>query len=279
MIKNNCTAKKIFGESVIYVFLTIGAIVSIFPFFILILTSFKTYQESIAIPMVWIPKSINFDGFKNLFRQIPFFIMFYNTVIVTFIVVILQVLFSAMAGFSLVFLKLPFKKTLLILFIAVLMVPTQVYLLPQFLLIQKLGLSDTLTAIVLPLVPSAFGTFMFRQAYAVMPVSLYEAAVLDGAGSLRVFLHVILPLSKPTCLALAVLSALNAWNNLLWPLIVNSSQNKYTLAVGISTLVKDALTEYPVMMSGALLSLLPMLILFLILKKYIFENTSYFGNK
>lgn len=280
MIKtSSIKQEKQLGNILIYIFLTIGAIISVFPFIILVLTCFKTYQESISVPMVFFPSSINLDNFKSLFKQIPFMVMFYNTVIVTVVVVIFQVLFSAMAGFSLVFLKLPFKRILLILFIAVLMVPGQVYILPQFLLIQKLGLSNTLLAIMLPLIPSAFGTFMFRQAYAIMPISLYEAAILDGANDFRVFLHVILPLSKPTCLSLAVLAGLNAWNNLLWPLIVNSSQDKYTLSVGVSTLVTNALVEYPIIMCGSLLALLPMVIAFLFLKKYIFESTSYFGNK
>lgn len=271
--------RKIIETIPVYSFLIFGAIISILPFIILILTSFKTYQETISIPMTFFPKKISLKGYETLFNQIPFFIMFFNTVIVTAVVVVFQVLFSAMAGYSLVFLKLPFKKILLMLFISVLMVPGQVYILPQFLLIQKMGLTNTLVAVMLPLIPSAFGTFMFRQAYSIMPVSLYEASVLDGANAFKVFFHIILPLSKPTCLALAILAALNAWNNLLWPLIVNSSQNKYTLAVGISTLVTDALAEYPTIMAGSLLSLLPMVILFLILKKYIFETTSYFGNK
>lgn len=273
------TNEKKMGNLIIYIFLTIGAIISIFPFIILLLTCFKTYQESISVPMVFFPKSINFNNFRSLFETIPFMIMFYNTVIVTIVVVIFQVLFSAMAGYSLVFLKLPLRRILLIVFIAVLMVPSQVYVLPQFLLIQKMGLTNTLLAIMLPLIPSAFGTFMFRQAYAIMPMSLYEAAVLDGANDFRVFWHVILPLSKPTCLSLAVLAGLNAWNNLLWPLIVNSSQDKYTLSVGVSTLVTNSLVEYPVIMCGSLLALLPMVIAFLFLKKYIFESTSYFGNK
>lgn len=276
---SNAKFNKYFKITFIYVFLIIGAIISIMPFFHLVMTSFKTYQESIAIPMLWFPKNPNIDAFKKLFSQIPFMVMFFNTVFVTFFVVVFQVIFSAMAGFSLVFLRLPARKTILMLFLVLLMVPAQVYILPQFILVQKLGFTNTLAAIILPLIPSAFGTFMFRQAYAIMPASLYEASVLDGANPFHIFLHVMLPLSKPTCLALGVLSALHAWNSLLWPLIVNSSQNKYTLAVGISMLVTDARVEYPIIMAGALLTLLPMVILFLLLKKYLFENTSYFGNK
>lgn len=278
--KNNSSKKlPLYQLILLHSLLITGVILSVLPFFHLFMTAFKTYPETIQVPLVWIPKSLNLEGFKSVFEKLPFAVMLSNSLITTLFITLGQVLFSAMAGFALATLNIPKKNIILLICLAILMVPSQIYLIPQFLLIQKLHLANTLTAIVLPNMFSALGIFLFRQAFLSLPKSLYEAAVLDGCNPIMVFWCIMLPLVKPTVATFGVLASLYSWNSLLWPLIVNSSQSKYTLAVGLATLLGDARTEYPVLMAGATVAIAPMIILFLIFRKQILENNSYLGTK
>ena len=184
-----------------------------------------------------------------------------------------------MAGFALALLDIPKKNIILFACLAVLMVPPQVYLIPQFLIIHRMGLVNTLAAIILPNAVSAFGIFLFRQAFLSLPYSLYEAAVLDGCNPMRIFWSVMFPLVKPTIGAFGVLAALYGWNNLLWPLVVNPNPEKTTLAVGMITLIGDRIINYPVLMAGATIVLVPMITVFILLRKHILSGTAYLGNK
>ena len=281
LLKDDTLSTPLWTALCIHMILLIGVILCLLPFFYLLTTTFKSYQEAIQIPPVWFPSKLRLDGMKELFSRIPIGVMFFNSVITTLIVIVGQVFFSALAGFSLAMIDFPYRKLILTICLAILMVPAQIYLIPQFLLIQKIGLTNTLTAIVLPNVVSAFGTFLFQQSFLGLPRSLYEASVLDGCNPFQIFLYVMFPLVKPTIAAFGVLAALYNWNSLLWPLIVNTSQSKYPLSVGISSLLGDASIgmDYPLLMSSALIALLPMVILFLMLRKYILDNNSYLGDK
>ena len=272
-------AMPLYQLMLLHSLLIVGVIVSILPFFHLFMTAFKTYPETIKAPLVWIPQTPNLEAFKTVFEKLPFATMLGNSLITTLFITVGQVLFSAMAGFALATLNIPRKNIILLICLAILMVPSQIYLIPQFLLIQRLHLGNTLTAIVLPNLFSALGIFLFRQAFLSLPRSLYEAAVLDGCNPVMVFWYVMLPLVKPTVTTFGVLASLYSWNSLMWPLIVNSSQSKYTLAVGLATLLGDSRTEYPVLMAGATVAIVPMIIVFLIFRKQILENNSYLGTK
>ena len=205
--------------------------------------------------------------------------MLSNSIITTIFVASGQVVFSAMGGFTLAVLDIPKKNIILMVCLAILMVPGQIYYIPQFLMIQNLKLANTLTAIVLPNIFSALGVFLFRQAFLSLPNSLYEAAVLDGCNPVMAFWHIMFPLVRPTIATFGVLVALFNWNSLMWPLIVNSNQDKYTLAVGLATLLGDGNVKYHVLMSGAVVAVVPMIIIFFLFRKQILENNSYLGTK
>ncbi|MGL4677525.1 MAG: carbohydrate ABC transporter permease [Brevinema sp.] len=281
LVKDGSLNTSLWTVVFIHMILWIGVVCCLLPFFYMVTTAFKSYQEAIQIPPVWFPSLWRLDGMKELFAKIPIGIMFWNSTITTIVVVFGQVFFSALAGFSLAMIQFPYRKLVLTVCLAILMVPSQTYLIPQFLLIQKMGLTNTLTAIVLPNVVSAFGTFLFQQAFLALPKSLYEASLLDSCNPFQIFLYVMFPLVKPTVAAFGVLAALYNWNSLLWPLIVNTSQYKYPLAVGISSILGDSSVglSYPLLMSSALIALVPMVIIFLVLKKYILDNNSYLGDK
>ncbi|MGL5954997.1 MAG: carbohydrate ABC transporter permease [Brevinema sp.] len=279
--KDSSLHTPIWALVTMHILLLIGVFLSLFPFFYILTTAFKTYNESIQVPLVIFPTQLRWDAFQDLLTQIPIGIMLFNSVYTTLVVIVGQVFFSALAGYSLAMLDFPYRKTILTICLAILMVPGQIYMIPQFLLIQKMGLTNTLTAIFLPNLVSAFGTFLFRQAFLGLPRSLYEAATLDGGTPFEIFLKVMFPLVTPTIAAFGVLAGLFNWNSLLWPLIVNTSQSKYPLSVGIATLLgsSELGSSFPTLMASSLIALIPMVILFTVFKKYILDNNSYLGDK
>ncbi|HEY4538283.1 MAG TPA: carbohydrate ABC transporter permease, partial [Erysipelothrix sp.] len=170
-------------------------------------------------------------------------------------------------------------NTLFILILSVLMVPGQVFLIPQYLIVQKLGLLDSIPALFLPGLFSAFGTFLLRQFFMTIPDELEEAAILDGASRIKIFFTVILPLSKSALISLSIFAILYGWNSLLWPLIVNTSNDKMTLSAGLAQLSGQHATNFPLMMAGSFLAIIPLLMIYLIFQKQFIEGIALSGSK
>lgn len=266
--------KKVKGVF-IHIILLIGVVISLLPFVWMVLTSFKTMAESINVPMIIFPKKFSFDNYKDAMSILPFKSFYFNTAISTLFRVLGQVFFCSLAGFAFARMDSPFKNVLFSLMLSILMIPSQLYLLPHFMIMQKMGLLNTVAALMLPGLFGAFGTFLMRQFFLNIPKEVEEAALLDGCNYLQVYFHIFLPMSKPALLSLAVLVGLRSWNDLMWPLIVNNSMDKMTLSAGIASLQGQYFTNYPVLMAGAVLSSLPVIILFFILQNKVLEGISF----
>jgi multiple sugar transport system permease protein len=266
--------KKVKGVF-IHIILLIGVVISLLPFVWMVLTSFKTMAESINVPMIIFPKKFSFDNYKDAMSILPFKSFYFNTAISTLFRVLGQVFFCSLAGFAFARMDFPFKNVLFSLMLSILMIPSQLYLLPHFMIMQKMGLLNTVAALMLPGLFGAFGTFLMRQFFLNIPKEVEEAALLDGCNYLQVYFHIFLPMSKPALLSLAVLVGLRSWNDLMWPLIVNNSMDKMTLSAGIASLQGQYFTNYPVLMAGAVLSSLPVIILFFILQNKVLEGISF----
>jgi multiple sugar transport system permease protein len=184
-----------------------------------------------------------------------------------------------MAAYAFARLDFPFKNVLFILLLSVLMVPGQVFLIPQYLIVQKLGLLDSIPALFLPGLFSAFGTFLLRQFFMSIPEEIEEAAIIDGCSRVKIFFTIILPLSKSALISLSIFSLLYGWNSLLWPLIINTSTEKMTLSAGLASLSGQHSTNYPLMMAGSFLAVIPLIILFLIFQKQFIEGIALSGSK
>ena len=264
----------------IHLILIVGSAIMVFPFVWEFLTAFKTYAGSTLVPPQWIPAPWTWN-FGTVFDRIPLGQMALNSVIITVARTFGQVVLCTMAGYGFARLNFPLRGPLFLVFLSVLMVPSQLFLVPQFEILRDLGLLNSLGGIVLPGLFSAFGTFLMRQFFLSMPAELEEAARLDGANPWQVFWRVMLPLAKPGIIALSVFTALWSWNDLLWPLIVISDDDKQPLSVGISMLASDAhnQTNYPVLMAAALLAMLPMLITFIILQRQFIAGIAFTGSK
>lgn len=259
--------------------LIIGAIIMVFPFVWQLLTSFKNFAGATSIPPQWIPDPWDFSNFGKVFDAMPFGQMFVNSVILTVSRTLGQVVLCTMAGYAFARMYFPGRNLVFILFLSVLMVPGQLFLLPQYEIMQQLGWLDTLKAVIVPGLFSAFGTFLMRQFFMSMPSELEEAARLDGANQWQVFWRVMLPLAKPGVIALTVFTVLWSWNDMLWPLIVTTTSERMPLSVGLTQLVGLHMTNYPVLMAGSLLATIPMVIVFMFLQKQFIQGIAFSGSK
>ena len=262
----------------VHVILAVGAAATVAPFLWQLITSLQTNNEATSIPPHFVPTG-HWSNYSQVFRDTKFTQQFVNTVLQTVIRVTAQLLFCSMAAYAFARLRFPGRNVLFLLMLSVLMVPSQVYLLPQYQLVQHMNLLNTLAGVVLPGLFSAFGTFMLRQFFMSLPMDVEEAARIDGAGTFRIFWSVMLPLAKPGLMSMGVLTVLWSWNDLLWPLVVVNDDSKMPLTVGLATLQGEHLTEYPLLMAGSLLASLPMILLFLAAQRRITEGIAFTGNK
>lgn len=267
------------GKLLVHIILIIGSIWMIFPFFWMILTSFKTFSETTRIPPVIFPKSFSFANYTTVFLTLPFKQFYINTIITSFTVTIGQIIVSTMAAYVFARLKFPGNKILFFIVLSVMMVPTQIFIIPQYMTMKYLHLLDSLPALIIPGWFSAFSVFLLRQFFMTLPIELEEAARIEGCGTFNIFYCIMLPLAKPGIVAASIFSILWSWNDLMWPLIVNNSMEKMTLAAGLASLQGQHLTNYPVIMAGAFLAVLPMLIIFLIFQKQFVEGIALSGTK
>lgn len=267
------------GLWIVHVVLIAGAALMVFPFVWQLLTSFKTLSDSVQVPPSFLPREWVFTNFAEVFDSMPFGQMFLNSVLLTVGRTVGQVALCTMAGYAFARIAFPGRNALFVVFLSVLMVPSQLYLLPQYEIIQALGWLNTLQALIVPGIFSAFGTFLMRQFFLSMPAELEEAARIDGANPWQTFWRIMVPLAKPGIIALVVFTVLWSWNDLLWPLIVTTDPAKMPLSVGLSQLVGIHGTDYPVLMAGALLATLPMLVTFMILQRQFIQGIAFSGTK
>ena len=274
------TKKLNINHLIVHLILLAGVAVVVFPFLWMILTSFKTSGEAMKIPPTIFPEKFVTTAYHTIVSSaIPFGTVYMNTIISTVVTTIVQIAFCSMAGYAFGRIDFPFKNAIFVLILSVLMVPGQIFLIPQYQIIQKMGLLDTIPALFMPNLFSAFGTFLLRQFFMSLPKELEEAAIVDGCGRFRIFGQIMLPLVKPGIVALAIFTIKFAWNDFMWPLIVNTSMEKMTLGPALSTLHGQYTTEYPMQMAGAVLAVVPLIVIFFLFQKQFIEGVAQSGIK
>lgn len=264
----------------VYLVLILGSVLMIFPFIWMISTSFKTVPETTLIPPTLLPASFsNTAAYEQVTKSLPFFNLYFNTIMMIVIRVICAVVFSSMAAYAFAKVNFPLKNLFFMIVLSQLMFPAQVFILPQYEMISALGKTDSLFALVFPALVSAFGTFFLRQTYMGIPDDLLEAARIDGCGHFRGFISIAFPLTKTAMAALAVFTALFAYGDLMWPLIVNTKLDKLTLSSGLSTLRGQFSVNYPNLMAGSVLAMIPMIIIYIIFQRQFIEGIALTGTK
>ena len=272
-------ASKNVSTIVTYTALVLGSVTMIFPFLWMLLTSFKTQSEAMAIPPKILPSSWELTNFFTALQSLPFTNLYLNTGLMILFRVICAVVFSSMAGYAFAKLNFPGKNLLFGLVLMQMMLPSQIFIIPQYQMLAKMGATNSIFALVFPGLVSAFGTFFLRQAYMGIPNEIAEAAYLDGCNKWQTFVKVMFPLTGSSMAALAIFTAVFAYADLMWPLICNTDLNMMTLSAGLSTLNGQYTTNFPVLMAGSLLAMIPMVILYLIFQKQFIQGIAMTGGK
>jgi len=249
------------------------------PLLWMISTSLKAPGTEFQLPPRWIPDHPVWTNYLKVWRAIPFGRFFFNSTLVSACVTFGQVLTSSLAAFAFARLTFPGRDKLFFAYLATLMIPGIVTLIPVFIIIHHLGWIDTYQALIIPGLFSAYGTFLLRQFFLGIPLALEDAARIDGCGPLRVYWNVILPLSKPALVTLVIFTFMGAWRDFLWPLIVTNSMEMRTLTVGLSTFQGIYSTEWTQLMAGSLMVMVPLVIVFIFNQRFFIEGIQLTGIK
>ncbi len=264
----------------VYLVLGGGLFVMIIPFLWMIISSVKPEHEVRAAPPTWWPHTFTTDNYHALFTKLDFPTYFVNSVLVAVAVTVGNVLFGAMLGYALAKLQFAGKRALFGLVLTTLMIPGVVTFVPLFILVTNIGLVDTLPGMFLPFMAAPFGVFLMRQYISGLPDELIQAARVDGAGELRIFFRVIMPLCGPALATLGILTFLGSWNNFLWPLVVAQTEDKYTLPVALALYsIGQNATEYGLLLAGAVVVVIPVVVIFLALQRHIMQGIAMTGIK
>lgn len=248
--------------------LLVGVVLVVVPYLVQVLASGKSLSEINSVPPTLLPQHLHLQNFSDVFDAIPLGQQLLNSAIVTIFRVAGQVTFSAAAAYAFARLDFPGRRIALASVLAVLMVPGQLFVIPLYEIMSSLGWVNTLQALFVPGMFSPFGVFLLYQFFSTLPRELDEAAKLDGANPLVIFVRILLPLAKPGLIAVAVLTAVWSWNDFFWPLIVTNDAGIMPVSVGLSLLNGQYATNYPLLMAGAVVVTLPVIATFAVLQKY-----------
>jgi multiple sugar transport system permease protein len=265
------------NQVVLHLVLLAGSIIMLLPFIWMLSTSLKTPAEIFTYPPVWIPSDIAWENYTRTVTIMPFGRFYFNSLVVAAAVTTLQLLVSSLGAFAFARMRFWGRNALFLLYLATLMIPFHVILIPNFIIIRFLGWFDTYQALILPPAFSAFSTFLLRQYFLGLPLELDEAARIDGASSLRIWWQIILPLSSPVMAALTIFTFLNAWNDFLWPLVVTRSLEMRTLPVGLTAFQGQFKVEWHLLMAGAVIAMLPVLIVYILAQRKFVEGITLSG--
>ena len=267
--------RKIF----VYVFLILASIIMLVPFIWMLSASIKATQEVFSVPFRLIPTTPRWINFKEIWTEIPLLTFIGNTTFLTIVVTILQLLTSSFAAYAFAKLDFKYRNKLFLMYIATIAMPWQVYMVPQFIMMRAMGLNNKLTAIICLQAFSAFGVFMMKQFYTGIPNDLCEAARIDGMSEYRIWWSIMLPLSKPALSTLTIFTFVNTWNDYLGPLIYLKSNSKKTVQLGLKMFIGQFSAEYGLIMAGSVITLIPVVVVFLLLQKNFVEGVAATGIK
>ncbi len=260
--------------------LIIGSFIMLIPFIWMILTAFKSVSESTQVnPFVIFPTIWKTNAFVNVFRKMDFLKLYANTLLMILGRIICAVLTATMAGYAFGRLKFKGRDFCFSLVIFQMMVPVQIFIIPQYLMVSKMGMLNTIFSLVFPGLVTAFGTFLMRQAFLGLPKELEEAARLDGCNIFQTFIYIMAPLTKSSMVALGIFTALFGFKDLMWPLVANTEQSSMPLAAALAKMQGQFSSNYPELMAASLIACVPMIALYLIFQKQFIEGIATSGGK
>ncbi|MDY5704230.1 MAG: carbohydrate ABC transporter permease [Lachnospiraceae bacterium] len=265
------THKKNLGTLFYYLFSILLAIVAMIPFLWMISTSLKSRGALMSIPIEWIPKEPSLVAYAKVFGKFHFFRTIGNSLLISVSYTLITLLSASMAAFAFAKMRFPFGNGIFKVYLATMMIPTQVTMIPLFVIMNKMGLINTYSSVILPSIFRPFAIFLLVQQIKTIPNGFVEAARIDGANLFQIYRKVLLPLCAPALATLAVTTFMESWNDYLWPLLMLTDSAKTTLPIALSTLNGQYATEYNVLMAGSLISMIPIIITYICAQKY-FKN-------
>ena len=276
----NMKAKENFTKVLIHVILILVSITMLVPFIWMILTAFKTVTEATSVdPFVIFPKVWRTDSFKEVIRNMNFFVLYKNTLLMIFFRVLCAVLTATMAGYAFGRLHFKGRDFCFSLVLLQMMVPAQIFISPQYIMVSKMGMLNTIFGLVFPGMVTAFGTFLLRQGYMGLPNDLEEAARLDGCNIGQTFLYIMAPLTRSSMVALGIFTAVFAFKDLMWPMIVNTDKDMLVLSSALAKMQGQYAAKFPELMAASLIACIPMIVLYVIFQKQFIEGIATSGGK
>ena len=279
-MEGNMKAKENFTKVLIHVILILVSITMLVPFIWMILTAFKTVTEATSVdPFVIFPKVWRTDSFKEVIRNMNFFVLYKNTLLMIFFRVLCAVLTATMAGYAFGRLHFKGRDFCFSLVLLQMMVPAQIFISPQYIMVSKMGMLNTIFGLVFPGMVTAFGTFLLRQGYMGLPNDLEEAARLDGCNIGQTVLYIIAPLTRSSMVALGIFTAVFAFKDLMWPMIVNTDKDMLVLSSALAKMQGQYAAKFPELMAASLIACIPMIVLYVIFQKQFIEGIATSGGK
>ena len=265
------THKRRLSTTAYYVIGILIAVISLIPFAWMISTSLKARGALMSIPIEWIPKEPTVAAYEKVLTKFPFLKTVVNSLFISVTYTVINLISASMAAFAFAKVRFPKADLLLKVFLATMMIPTQVTIIPLFVVMNKLGLINTYGSVLLPSIFRPFAVFLLVQQMRTIPNDYLDAASIDGASTFTVYRKVALPLCAPTLATLSITTFMESWNDYLWPLLMLTDKSKMTLPIALSTLNGAYATEYNVLMAGSLISMVPIILIYIFAQKY-FEN-------
>lgn len=272
------TGQKVL-KVLLYVFLIITAAIMILPFLWMLSASLKQDRDVFTFPIQWIPSEPEWSNYSRIWTQIPLLTYILNTVKLTLIVTLLQLFTSSFAAYAFAKLRFKGRNALFLGYVATIAVPWQAYMVPQFMMLREMGLNNTHLAIIILQAFSAFGVFMMKQFYEGIPTELCEAARIDGMTEYGIYAKIMLPLAKPSLSTLTIFTFVNTWNDFLGPYIYLTRDNLKTIQLGLRSFIGQYSSEYGLIMAGSVVTMIPVIAVFLSLQKYFVEGVASSGLK
>ena len=276
MNKKDTLANKNWGT---FVVLFIGSIAMIFPFVWMFLSSFKTKADVYVYPPQWLPSQWNWDNFEAVFEMIPFLRYYGNSIYTSVMQTLIIIVVSVLAAYALTKLRFPGQEVFNMFMLSSMFVPMVVTMIPMYLMVSSMGMADTFAGIILPQINTAFTTMLIAKFFMSIPTDLIDAAKLDGCGYFRILTKVMIPNTKGAIATATLFTFLGAWKSYTWPLIITTDDMFRTLPIGLKYLVTESSSEYQLMMAASLMTILPILILFIFCEKQMVKSITLTGMK
>lgn len=256
----------------LYVLLVLGSLLALLPFYWMITTSLKSPVEAVRFPPTMIPENIVWQNYPEALRVAPFGRYFFNTIIIAIFTMIGVLITSSLAAFTFTFIKFRGREFLFISFLAMMMVPLPVYIIPGYLILARLGWLDTYMALIVPWVVNIFSIFLLRQHFKSIPISIFESAMIDGCSSFQFLTKIALPMVKPALITITIFSLIGSWNTFIWPLVMTTSDAIRPIQVGLAYFMQEQSTDYTLLSAASTLVIIPVIIIFFIFQRRIISS-------